>query len=572
MQLYQYQEKGVEFLVGNTLNGKGALLADGCGTGKTAQACSALSQLFETNKKRFFPIVILAPASTLYHWKKELTNCGFSGRGQVVHASNKSPEHDVLSLDVLITTARGWTDAAFWHDARNLRGLIIDEASCLKNPQAHLVKVVHSCSDFLQVRWALTATPSQNTLLELKQIFDFIEPGLLGDDASFAEEISDTVRRGTKSTSTPPEIAAANSRSQILFKLIKPFFMRRASSFAVKAKADVILWTKMQPEQQKLYDRVSAAETKSQFGNQHALFSVINGSHEELPAGCNIGKEMAVRRLIKQFTAGDGRMAVFFKYKTLLMRTAAALTTAGIEFVVITGETNAKARQLTIDAMNNPKGTATVLLATSRSCGFGVNLFLVSTIVILEASWNASVDEQAASRASRPGSIHSVTVYRVLTSNSIEEDVYDKALQKTTQSGLLLGDRQVDDGGGVEAVDLATSLFGSEFSIRSHSANVLAMSSVFEKDRVVAAKRFDERKAAAQKKRLACLRANAKVPKLSRKIRNYILGKGNTQSEVLVARFAPLCAKYGFSRDQFRTALRNAAFLEKGVWCAKAQS
>ena len=216
--LHPYQRTGVKFLVENT-GKKGALLADGCGTGKTAQVCVALSELFDAHSTRYFPTVIIAPSSTIYHWKAELSKWGFKGRFEVVHASNKDPEYDVMDLGVLITTARGWTDAAFWHDPRNLRGLVIDEASCLKNPKAQLVKTVHSCADFLQIRWALSATPAQNTLMELKQVFDFVQPGLLGDDTSFADEISDQVRRGTRSIATPPEVAAATSRAKILYLL-----------------------------------------------------------------------------------------------------------------------------------------------------------------------------------------------------------------------------------------------------------------------------------------------------------------------------------------------------------------
>ena len=163
-QLYPYQTVGRDWLVNNARNGKGCLLADSMGLGKTAQTVTALSSLFTTDKERFFPCIVIATSSTMFHWENEFALWGFPGKAQVVHASNKNPEHDVLECDVLITTARGWTDAAYFHKAENLKGLVVDEASCMKNSEAMLTRCAHACAHFLNVRWALSATPAQNRL------------------------------------------------------------------------------------------------------------------------------------------------------------------------------------------------------------------------------------------------------------------------------------------------------------------------------------------------------------------------------------------------------------------------
>jgi len=251
--------------------------------------------------------------------------------------------------------------------------------------------------------------PAENRLLELKQIFDFVQPGLLGDDEAFKDEISDVVRIGTRSVATPPEVAVAQARCQILYDLIGPYFLRRTSGgkAKIKAKSELVLWTELAEAQRALYDRVEgsvAQEPKGRrFKRNHELFSVIAGSHPDCGPRMKLGKMRVLRRLIKQFVVKeDQRLGVFFKYKCLLRRTEALLARRGIASVAIHGGTNPKARQDAINAMNDPESPVRVLLATTRSCGHGINLLRTSKLVVLEPSFNASVDDQAAVRASHP--------------------------------------------------------------------------------------------------------------------------------------------------------------------------
>ena len=368
----------------------------------------------------------------MFHWLGEFQRWGFpSDRVDVVHSSNRDQRFNPFELDVLISTTHGFVDAPLFHRAENVRGIIVDEAGCLKKEETRLSMVIHAVAPTLNLRIALSATPSQNALLNFKCIMDFVQPGLLGDSSTFKDEISDIVRRGTRSTATPPEIAVATSRAKMLYDLVGPHFLRRMSAGGnrIKTKSEIVLWTSMNERQQALYDRVDS-EVKhektqgSKFGRQHELFSVLNGSHPECK-DMPIAKLKVVRKLLKQFVVKDDeRMGIFFKYKALLHRTEKLLTKKGIKFVSIHGGTNAKTRQVNIDAMNDPESDVRVLLATSRSCSHGINLFLTPKLVVLEPSWNASVDNQASARASRPGSVHEVQVYRILISNTIESSVY----------------------------------------------------------------------------------------------------------------------------------------------------
>jgi len=429
----------------------------------------------------------------MFHWLAEFQRWGFpSDRVDVVHSSNRDQRFNPFDLDLIISTTHGFVDAPLFHRAENVKGIVIDEASCLKREETRLSMVIHAVAPTLNLRIALSATPSDNTLLNFKCIMDFVQPGLLGDSTTFKDEISDIVRRGTRSTATPPEIAVATSRAKMLYDLVGPHFLRRTSAGGnrIKTKSEIVLWTTMKERQQALYDRVDSEvkhdkETQgSKFGRQHELFSVLNGSHPECK-DMPIAKLSVVRKLLKQFVVkSDERMGIFFKYKALLHRTEKLLTKKGIKFVSIHGGTNAKKRQANIDAMNDPESDVRVLLSTSRTTSMGINLFLTPKLVVLEPSYNASVDAQAAARASRPGSIHEVQVYRILTSNTIESSVYSISLQKSTQSRLLLDDRDevADDvrQTRIENVSMAESIFGKEFDVKSHDATIRNLAIHFE--------------------------------------------------------------------------------------------
>lgn len=69
--LKEYQLKGLKWLDSLYCQGINGILADEMGLGKTIQAISLLAHLSE-NKDVWGPFLIIAPATTLFNWKKEI--------------------------------------------------------------------------------------------------------------------------------------------------------------------------------------------------------------------------------------------------------------------------------------------------------------------------------------------------------------------------------------------------------------------------------------------------------------------------------------------------------------------
>ena len=67
-----------------------------------------------------------------------------------------------------------------------------------------------------------------------------------------------------------------------------------------------------------------------------------------------------------------------------------------------------------------------VFLLTTRVGGLGVNLTGADRVVLYDPDWNPSTDTQARERAWRIGQTRQVTIYRLITSGTIEEKIYHR--------------------------------------------------------------------------------------------------------------------------------------------------
>ena len=67
-----------------------------------------------------------------------------------------------------------------------------------------------------------------------------------------------------------------------------------------------------------------------------------------------------------------------------------------------------------------------IFLLTTRVGGLGINLTGADRVVIYDPDWNPSTDTQARERAWRIGQTRPVTVYRLLTTGTIEEKIYHR--------------------------------------------------------------------------------------------------------------------------------------------------
>jgi adenine-specific DNA-methyltransferase len=176
---------------------KGVLLADEVGLGKTIEAGLVMSQRWAEHKRR---LLVITPSNLRKQWHQELTEKFFlpcvilesKSYNTAMKQGNLKPfEHDDTVVICSYQFARG--KAA---DIRTVPWdlVVIDEAHRLRN----VYKPSNVIANTLKLALAgtnkllLTATPLQNSLLELYGLVSFLDEHTFGDVASFREQFTST--------------------------------------------------------------------------------------------------------------------------------------------------------------------------------------------------------------------------------------------------------------------------------------------------------------------------------------------------------------------------------------------
>ncbi|NCC41868.1 MAG: DEAD/DEAH box helicase, partial [Gammaproteobacteria bacterium] len=173
---------------------KGALLADEVGLGKTIEAGLVLSQRWAERRRR---ILVITPANLRKQWLQELTEkfflpCRILEARSYNAASRQGQRHPFDIPEVVICSYQFAKAKAADVQALPWDLVVIDEAHRLRN----VYKPSNVIANTLKLALAgrpkllLTATPLQNTLLELFGLVSFIDDHTFGDLKSFREQFA----------------------------------------------------------------------------------------------------------------------------------------------------------------------------------------------------------------------------------------------------------------------------------------------------------------------------------------------------------------------------------------------
>ncbi|KAK8639048.1 hypothetical protein V6N13_137450 [Hibiscus sabdariffa] len=120
------------------------------------------------------------------------------------------------------------------------------------------------------------------------------------------------------------------------------------------------------------------------------------------------------------------KSVVFSQFRTLLLLLEKPLTDAGFKILRLDGSMNAKKRAQVIEEFQAPGPDGpTILLASLKASGAGINLTAASRVYLMEPWWNPAVEEQAMDRVHRIGQKEDVKIVRLIAQNSIEERVLE---------------------------------------------------------------------------------------------------------------------------------------------------
>jgi DNA excision repair protein ERCC-6 len=197
------------------------------------------------------------------------------------------------------------------------------------------------------------------------------------------------------------------------------------------------------------------------------------------------GKMKVVKALLELWKRQGHRTLLFSQTRQMLDILEKFVNTIGnLEYRRMDGSTNIGIRQTIVDDFNTNKNID-VFLLTTRVGGLGINLTGADRVIIFDPDWNPSTDVQARERAWRLGQKREVTIYRLMTSGTIEEKIYHRQIFKQFLTNKILKDPKqrrffkMNDlhdlfslaGSEIEGTETGDMFAGTEMSFKSPAGN-----------------------------------------------------------------------------------------------------
>ncbi len=435
-RLRDYQLAGYRWMRRLAAWGAGGCLADDMGLGKTVQTLAMLLA-----RRGEGPSLVVAPTSLGFNWRREAQRftptlrcvlyrdadrealLAGLGDGDVVVVS-----YGLLARDVEALAAVSWGT------------LVLDEAQAVKNSRTRTARAVRR----IKAGWrlGLTGTPIENHLGELWSLFRTLSPGLFGGWQRFRERFA-----------IPIEKEQDAERRRALSRRVRPFILRRTKSEVLAElpeRTEVELPVELSPAERRRYqDARLQALMRLADGEDEGRFRVLAALTRLRQLACHpalvdrrwkrgSAKLDLLLELVDELRQGGHRALVFSQFTRHLGLIRCALAQRGVGVQYLDGQTSVAERARRVDAFQ--AGEDDVFLISLKAGGTGLNLTAADYVIHMDPWWNPAVEDQATDRAHRMGQTRPVTVYRLVSRGTIEEEILRLHSDKRDLvSGVLAG-------------------------------------------------------------------------------------------------------------------------------------
>ncbi|KAH7037812.1 SNF21-like protein [Microdochium trichocladiopsis] len=470
-KLKEYQIKGLQWMISLYNNNLNGILADEMGLGKTIQTISLICYLIE-RKLQPGPYLVIVPLSTLTNWTLEFEKWAPSV-AKVVYKGN--PQQRKLQQDkirrgefqVLLTTYeyiikdRPILSKIKWFH------MIIDEGHRMKNAQSKLSATI---SQYYSTRFRLilTGTPLQNNLGELWAMLNFVLPTIFKSVKTFDEWFNTPF-----ANTGGQDKMELNEEEQILVirrlhKVLRPFLLRRLKKDVEKDlpdKTEKVIKCKFSALQARLYkqmvthNKIAVSDGKGgkvgarglsnmimqlrKLCNHPFVFDEVENQMNPLNTSNDLlwrtaGKFELLDRVLPKYKATGHRVLMFFQMTAIMDIMEDFLRFRGLQYLRLDGTTKSEDRSDLLRIFNAPDSPYFMFLLSTRAGGLGLNLQTADTVIIYDSDWNPHQDLQAQDRAHRIGQKNEVRILRLISSNSVEEKILERARYKLDMDGKVI--------------------------------------------------------------------------------------------------------------------------------------
>lgn len=439
-----YQKTGYKWLKVLEHYKFGGILADDMGLGKTLQVIALIASSL---KEKIKPTIVVCPSSLVLNWKAEAEKWCKDLRILTIKGSAEERRElisECNNYDLIVTSYDLLKRDVFEYESKEFKYVIADEAQYIKNFATQNATALKSLNG--ETKFALTGTPIENSISELWSIFDFIMPGYLYNYNKFKKKFE-----------TPILKEEDNLALKKLKLMINPFVLRRVKSDVLTELPDkniTIMHSDMTSEQEKIYNsyfmqtKKEIAEELSSNGFEKSKFKILMLLTRLRQICCHpslfidnysgeSGKLNQCIDLIKEAIEAEHKILLFSGYTSMFEIIENYLDKEGISYYKLTGSTPVDKRVEMVDDFNKNKDIK-IFLISLKAGGTGLNLTGADVVIHYDPWWNVSIENQATDRAYRIGQKNSVQVYKLITTNSIEEKINKLQEKKAKFSEQLL--------------------------------------------------------------------------------------------------------------------------------------
>ncbi len=421
--LYPYQIEGAGWLASRLAAGRGAILGDDPGLGKTSQVIAALGATLA------FPVIVVCPSSVKKNWEREFRYLRadltikilYGSKGKISKANVIIVNYDVLKQREAQLSMVG------------ARTIVFDEGHALKEPSpsaSHRAAVATRIAHRIGRAIITTGTPILNRPSELWRLLHIVDPKSWKSFLNFKERYcvnpTDEIEEVSKLVTEHGQVV----RLEELSAFVEPLMLRRIKSHVLqdlpeKSRRSVLV--ELEEFDRKNYEQAEKDVIKwlDAIGSSARARAAARGQAvvklTMLRRIAAIGKlRKAVREYLESwFDRNESAPLVIFAYhKEVVSGVKIICDRIGARVCGISGATKEKDRNEAVERFQS--GGADVFIGSIQAAGQGINLQRASDVLILERMWTPALMTQAEDRCHRIGQSRPVSVTYMDADNTVD--------------------------------------------------------------------------------------------------------------------------------------------------------
>ncbi|KFO98539.1 hypothetical protein N300_00749, partial [Calypte anna] len=361
-------------------------------------------------------------------------------------------------------------------------GLVIcDEGHRLKNSENQTYQALNSLNTPRRV--LISGTPIQNDLLEYFSLVHFVNSGILGTAQEFKRHFEIPILKGRDADASEAERHKGEElQASDLHCLPYRCLIRRTSDILSKylpVKIEQVVCCRLTPLQAELYKNflkqakpveelkggkisvssLSSITSLKKLCNHPALIhdkcveeeEGFMGALDLFPAGYStksVEPQLSGKMLVLDYilavtkSTSNDKVVLVSNYTQTLDLFEKLCRNRRYLYVRLDGTMSIKKRAKVVERFNSPSSPEFIFMLSSKAGGCGLNLIGANRLVMFDPDWNPANDEQAMARVWRDGQKKTCYIYRLLSTGTIEEKIFQRQTHKKALSSCVVDEEQ----------------------------------------------------------------------------------------------------------------------------------